>query len=200
MTLLIGLSGKAEHGKNAAANIIKEWVTKQGGTCGIFEISDLILKECIELGLLPSGSKRNQQDLYQNKILVEHGSRQRDTIDPSYWTNKIVPTMQNAGVDVAVCPNIRFPQEGQAIRDAGGYVWRVNRLNADGSPFVSTTRDPNHPCETSLDRWPADFYLYNLTGHGGLLEELVVTLFEYIVDLKSANAVGREGNLPRVRR
>lgn len=185
MTLLIGLAGKAEHGKNAAANIIKEWVEKQGGTCGIFEISQLILDECIALGLLPPGSKRNQQDAVQNKILVDHGSRRRDEVDPQYWTKRIVPAMQDAGVDVAVCPNIRFPQEGKAIQDAGGYVWRVNRLNPDGTPFVSITRDPNHPCETALDRWAADFYLYNMTGHGVLLEELVVTLFEYIIDLRA---------------
>lgn len=187
MTLLIGLAGKAEHGKNAAANIITEWVRKQGGTCGIFEISALILAECISLGLLPQGSVRNQQDLVQNKVLVDHGTNQRAQ-DPGYWVtgkNGIVPVMLNSGLDVAICPNIRFPQEGDAIKKAGGYVWRVNRLNEDGSPFVSTTRDPNHACETALDRYNADFYLYNMTGHGTLLEDLVVTLFEYVVELRS---------------
>jgi hypothetical protein len=187
MTLLIGLAGKAEHGKNAAANIIKEWVENNGGTAGIFEISALILQECVDLGLLPVGSVRNQQDLAQNKILVDHGTNRRSE-DPNYWvTGKggIVPVMLNSGLDVAVCPNIRFPQEGDAIKKAGGYVWRVNRLNEDGSPFVSTTRDPNHACETALDRWNADFYLYNMTGHGHLLEDLVVTLFEYVVELRA---------------
>jgi hypothetical protein len=183
MTLIIGLAGKAEHGKTAAARIIREWVVKQGGTAGIFEISTLILDHCVKLGLIPAGTKREQCTDAQVKILVDEGTRMRES-NPMYWTDLIVPTMLNSGVDVAICPNLRFPQEAQAIRTAQGYVWRVNRLNPDGSPFVSTTRDPNHSCETSLDTWPADFYLYNMTGHGALLEELVVTLFEYIVTLK----------------
>lgn len=185
MTLIIGLSGKAEHGKTAASHIIREWVVRQGGTSDIFEISGLIVDHCIKLGLLPPGMTREKCNEAQIKLLVDEGSRMRNEVDPQYWTNLIVPTMLASGLDVAICPNLRFPQEAQAVRDAGGYVWRVNRLNQDGSPFVSTTRDPNHECETSLDRWPSDFYLYNMTGHGALLEELVVTLFEYIVDLRT---------------
>ncbi|VVB51970.1 Uncharacterised protein [uncultured archaeon] len=179
-TLLIGICGKAENGKTAAARIIREWTIGQGGTAGIFEISGLILEHCYKLGLIPQGTTREQCTEAQVKILVDEGSRMRNEVGPQYWTNLIVPKMQASGLDVAICPNLRFPQEAQAVRAAGGYVWRVNRLNTDGSPFVSTTRDPNHECETALDRWPADFYLYNMTGHGALLEELVVTLFSYV--------------------
>jgi len=185
VTLLIGLTGKAEHGKTAAARIIREWVQKQGGTAGIFEISGLIIDHCIKLGLMAPGKTRETCTDAEVKLLVDEGTRMRNEVDPQYWTNLIVPAMQASGLDVAICPNLRFPQEAQAIRKSGGFVWRVNRLNQDGSPFVSTTRDPNHECETALDRWPADFYLYNMTGHGALLEEMVVTLFEYVIDLRS---------------
>lgn len=182
--MLIGISGKAEHGKNATASIIKEWVSNNGGTCAVFEISALILNECIELGLLAPGTVRDGKDKVQNKILVDHGNRRRAQ-DKMYWTTEMIRQMSTAEVDVAICPNIRFPQEGEAIQKQGGTVWRVNRLNRDGSPFVSESRDPNDVCETSLDRWTADFYLINQTGHGALLEEVVVTYYEYVLGLES---------------
>lgn len=182
--MLIGVSGKAEHGKNATCNIVKEWVANNGGTAALFEISKIILDECIALGLLPPGAVRNQQDKVQNKVLVDHGNRRRAE-DGLYWTNQIIKQMTEADVNVSLCPNIRFPQEGAAIQAAGGTIWRVNRLNKDGSPFVSETRDPNDVCETSLDRWASDFYLYNMTGHGALLEQQVVTLYEYVLGLES---------------
>jgi hypothetical protein len=187
MTFIIGLTGNAEHGKNAAANIILEWVAKQGGTAAIFEISGMILAECIELGLLPPGSVRNQQDKEQNRILMEHGSNRRAE-NPDYWVNGkggVVPAMRDSGLDVAVCPNVRFQTEGDGIRAEGGTIWLIQRLNRDGSKFVSKTRDQNHVTETVIGTWPADFYLYNMEGHGALLEEQVVTLFEYAIELRS---------------
>lgn len=184
MPMLIGVSGKAEHGKNATCNIIKEWVGNNGGTAAIIEISGMILDECIALGFLAPGTVRNQADKAQNKILVDHGNRRRAE-NWMYWTDKIVKLMLESSVDVVMCPNIRFPQEAEAIQKAGGTIWRVNRLNRDGSPFVSETRDPNDVCETSLDRFAADFHLYNMTGHGALLEETVITYYEYVLGLES---------------
>lgn len=179
--LLIGLSGKAEHGKNVAARIITEWVEQNGGTAATFEISQLIMDECIELGYLPVGTTRNQNDKLQNKILVDHGSARRNE-SQAYWTDKIVEKMEALGPQVSICPNIRFPTEGERIQQKGGFIIRVNRLNPDGSGFISETRDPNHITETALDRWSPDFQIYNHTGHGELFQDQLWALFEYIVD------------------
>jgi hypothetical protein len=180
MTQIIGLNGKAEHGKTASARIIKEYVEGNGGTAAVFEISRLIYDHCVQLRLLPAGLAREDLTFAQLRILVEEGSRMRNTVDPNYWTDMIVKQMLESGVDIAICPNVRFPQEAQAIRDVGGVVVRINRLNKDGSPYVSPSRDPNHETETALDRWPADYYVYNLTGHNALLEKFITTLYEYI--------------------
>lgn len=182
--MLIGLSGKAEHGKSAASRIIRDWVVNNGGTCAIFEISALILQECITLGYLPAGTIRNGQDKAQNALLILHGKARREA-SPNYWTDLVVWQMLSSGADVAICPNVRFPAEGGAIQAAGGTVWRINRLNADGSQFISDTRDPNDITETALDRWSADFYLTNVTPHGALLEQLVIALFEYVCGLQA---------------
>lgn len=180
--LLIGLAGKAEHGKTIASRIITEWVEQQnGGTAATIELSHLILAECWEFGLLPEGQARDGSNKEQNSIIVNHGTARREA-DPMYWTNKVIEKMLATPVDVAICPNIRFPQEGKAIKDAGGFNIKINRLNIDGTPFVSETRDPNHVCETALDGWPTDFYIYNQTGHGTLFQNQMWELISYIVD------------------
>jgi len=179
--LLIGLAGKAEHGKSAVSRIIKEWAEQNGGVGHICELSQFILHECWENGTVPRDQARDPLNKEQNAALIAHGNFRREA-DPMYWTKLTVTKMLASGANISVCPNLRFPQEAQMIRDNGGVVIRVNRLNADGSPFTSTTRDPNDITETALDRWPADFYLTNVTGHGPLLEKLTFALIEYIVD------------------
>lgn len=181
--LLLGFTGKAEHGKTQACATIKQWVEDNGGSAAVFEISQLILEHCYNGGLIKRGEKRDQQNKEQNKILVDEGTRMR-AVNPNHWTDLVVKQMLESGVDVAMCPNVRFPQEADAIRKEGGSIIRVNRVNKDGSKFVSETRDPNHPCETALDFWPADYFLVNVTGHGALLDELVMTLYEYILGLE----------------
>ena len=101
--------------------------------------------------------------------------------------------MDAARPDVAVCPNLRRPEEAQITRDRGGIVWRVNRLNADGSQFISTTRDPNHELETGLDRWCADRYLTNTTGQASYFVHVIRSTFDY--DL----AVSGKGTIFRTR-
>lgn len=179
--LLIGIGGRAEHGKNAATSIIKEYVERIGGTCQIFEISQLILAECIERGDLAPGTLRDGKDKIQNKFLVDHGNRRRAE-SPTYWTKQIHATMLASGATVAICPNIRFPQEALNIQKDGGTIWRIVRLNTDGSMFISDTRDPNDVCETTFEKFPADICLYNMEGKGKLLERLVLAAFKFVTE------------------
>lgn len=182
--LLLGFSGKAEHGKTASAHILKEFVEGDGGTCSIHEISTLIRMECIAEGLLPEGITREEMNREQLAILIKKGNDRRAE-RPTYWTDTIVASMLASGTDVAICPNLRFTQEAEAIRIAGGYITRVNRLNANRTPFISTTRDPNEITETGLDYWAADFYITNVTSHGKLLERNVIAVYEHILDLEA---------------
>lgn len=182
--MLIGLSGKAEHGKTDSARYIKEWVEEShGGRCDVIEISAMILAECIERGLLPEGSVRNPKDPVQNKILIDHGSFRREA-NPMHWTDKFLEFVAGTTADVVVCPNVRMPQEAEAVLDAGGTVWRVNRLNKDGSPYVTTTRDPKHVTECALDDFKRfSFVITNVDGHPALLKEVIITHFEYAAGL-----------------
>lgn len=183
--LLIGISGKAEHGKTEAAHSIKQWVEDNGGRCEIIEISEVIRLWCVERGMLPADLKRKDMGPREVKILVDASDHIKNTEGTTYWMKQVMKQVENSDADVCVVPNLRRPDEGQVVRDFKGYVLRVNRLNANGSAFVSTTRDPNHELETGLDRWAADFYIVNVSGHGGLLQEMTICVYEYILALES---------------
>lgn len=175
-TLTIGLSGKAEAGKSATSRIMVEAAQSLGLDAHIFEISSMLCESAIRRGLLPPGTVREGMTREQIKILVDEGVWGRAQ-DPQYWTKQSKAAIAaSPDLHVAIVPNIRFPQEA----GESDFVVRINRLNADRSPFISETRDPNDITETALDNWPADFYITNITGHGRLLEMNVTTLFAYI--------------------
>ncbi len=175
--LIIGISGKSEHGKSAASRIIVE--AADGLDAMIFEISEMLRLSAVSRGLLPADVKRADMNFDQIKVLVDEGAWGRAQ-HPDYWIDKLFAAIDESKCDIAIIPNIRFPQEGESIRKRGGSVVRVNRLNPNGSRFVSLTRDPNDITETALDLWNADYYITNITGHGKLLEGLVTVTFQYI--------------------
>lgn len=185
MKIVLGLAGKAEHGKSAASRIIREHVFANGGVAGIFELSHYIYLSCVRKGLLPDGLDRAKMTNAHIKVLVDEGNAGRRE-NPMTWTNQVMAAMDASACDVVICPNVRFQTEIDGVHKLGGYNIRVNRLNRDGSSFVSTTRDPNDITETAIDFATYDYYLYNMTGHGALLEQQVITLFEYIAALEES--------------
>ena len=117
------------------------------------------------------------------KLLQWWGTEFRRSQDPLYWVTK-----WKAGIDpkanIVLATDMRFINEALAVKDVGGYTVRVSRLNADGTPFVDTSRDPNHPSEIELDGHNFDYRLVMKTGDLALLEEWAVTLVHYLRALK----------------
>jgi hypothetical protein len=54
-----------------------------------------------------------------------------------------------------VVTDVRFPNEAQAIRDWGGVIWRVVRVNPDGTPFDNGL-GADHPSEAFVDKLVVD--------------------------------------------
>ena len=66
-----------------------------------------------------------------------------------------------------IITDVRFPNEAQAIKDRGGIVIRVNRLDVD--KFTTNFPQTLHPSETALDDYKFDHVIDN----NGSLEELI---------------------------
>ena len=90
----------------------------------------------------------------------------RDLYGEDVWVDLALNKLQED--DRVVFTDVRFPNEAQAIKDAGGIVIRVERW--DGEHHVGPAND--HPSETSLDDWAFDGWVTNDGSIEDLQEEL----------------------------
>ena len=73
------------------------------------------------------------------------GTEYRRAQDYNYWVKKTLDFC--VGNEVYIVSDLRFKNEAQGIRDAGGYLIRVER---PGRPQISNA---DHPSEIDLDDW-----------------------------------------------
>jgi len=179
VTLIIGASGRARHGKTISCDaILAHARIAHGLHAKLYDIGSYVRQFAVDNGLLPD-VPRASMTKEQLAIMVQVGNQQR-AIDENFWVRQMMDGIDLDKPDVACIPNLRFPQEGFAIKGRGGYVVRFTRLNADGSIYISPDRDPNDPTETALEFWPADFYLTAKQDHEDLLIMEAITLYEYL--------------------
>ena len=178
--LVIGIGGRAESGKSTAGRATHKQALAMGLTAKIFELSEYVLTEAVALGRIPAGKKRNELTDSEVEELVKLGMERRKE-DPDYWTKKFEEDVLATKPDVVICPNIRFQNEADAVRRLGGYIVRVTCYISDGVEYVSRTRDPNHPSETSQHYILADYFLTFLRGESDLLKSQAACLLQYLV-------------------
>ena len=77
------------------------------------------------------------------EFLQYFGTNVCRTIKDSVWVDNCITRMLNSGTELAIVPDIRFPNEVKAIQKAGGKVIRLTR-----SPH-----EDSHPSEISLDNY-----------------------------------------------
>ena len=117
------------------------------------------------------------------KLLQWWGTEYRRAQDADYWAKQWKAAV-NPKANIIITTDMRFDNEAKAVRDLGGVTVQVNRLNQDGTPFVDTSRDPNHPSETQLDGYNYDYKITVKTGDLVLLEDWAITLVQYLRALK----------------
>lgn len=83
----------------------------------------------------------------------------RKVLGDDIWVRTALAKVKTSGKYVFT--DVRFPNEAEAIKAAGGQLWRISR----------TGRGPvnNHPSETALDDLKADWYIQN----DGPIERLI---------------------------
>ncbi len=189
MTLIIGFSGRARHGKTEACEAIRQYVTFEKDRYGryrgyrgigtIFDIGNIVRLYCIEHGRLPEVGRKDMTK-EQLQVLIDVGKEQR-AVDPEFWLKRMFEAITIAAPDVALIPNLRYWNEVDAVKRANGYVVRVQRLTSSGADFISPDRDPNDVSETSLYHcWETDFYITVKDGHAGLVRKQAVAIYQYL--------------------
>jgi hypothetical protein len=189
MTLLIGFSGRARHGKTACCEAIQHAAQADGKTARLYDIGNIIRLYCIKNGLLPRVERRDITK-EQLQILIDVGKQKR-AVDEGYWIHQMFGAIATEQPDVALVPNLRYWNEVDATKKSGGYVVRVTRLTGSGTEFISPDRDPNDVSETSLDHcWETDFYITTKDKNEELVGLQAVALYQYLKKQQCANACG----------
>jgi len=120
------------------------------------------------------------------KLLQWWGTDYRRAQDVNYWVKQGMQTVNNFikkyPNGVVLISDTRFLNEAQAVKDAGGVILLVSRINNDGTFYRDPSRDPDHISETQLDNYNADYHITSKSA--ALTSELAITTFEYIRGLK----------------
>lgn len=164
---VIGLVGHARHGKDEAARV---------------------------LARLVAGARRYAfSDAISIYARLQHGMTQRDPVvlqdvgyqvrldRPSAWLDAVYWQIHDHSPDLAIITGARFEDEVQMIRDMGGLIIKVYRVNEDGSEFVSGDRDRKHAVERDIDSLHHDGLVRNVTGKKPLFEQDVIAQYRRLV-------------------
>lgn len=180
--IIIGFGNKARHGKDTAAEAIVAFYERQnktrfqhlGKAFGTRAVRHGWADSLYQIARDEYGMKEKDSPLLQrigNERRVTHGS--------DYWIRKLAEKIRLED-DIVVIPDCRYWNEAEWVKANNGYMINVTRLNADGTPFVDPSRDPNHVSETELDNWNWDVKWLIGDGHQALTAELAVTTAEYL--------------------
>ncbi len=178
--MLIGVSGKAFSGKDTVADII---CFKFGGTKYRFAFPAY---QAVKIAF--NLTERDFQRDRKEKIMPEWGlsPRQlmqkfatdfaRDMIDPDVWVKRAAMEYENLKAAdpkvLMIIPDVRFDNEADWIRSAGGTIIIVDRPD-------SCYQVAEHKSENGITRLPEDIVIVN-DGSLSELNQLTVEAVEYI--------------------
>jgi hypothetical protein len=141
--IIIGIGYKARHGKNTAARAMALHAARRNFYVKEYAFADALKSFARVLGMREKNGS----------LLQVLGTEVFRSIDPDIWVRVLLDTVNEQQPDIAVITDMRYPNEALAIRNAGGFLVNVLRLNEDGTPWVSLDRSATHLSETSLDTW-----------------------------------------------
>jgi hypothetical protein len=180
VTLIIGIGAKARQGKDTAAEAIVEFYTRQRDrailhliktkipTVKQFRFAEALYEECRTIhGMTDKDSP----------LLQKIGAARRAE-DPDYWTKQVFDRIGDTGI--AVISDVRYQNEALTIRNRGGFLVNVARVNFNGTPYIAEDRPSDHQSETELDNFAWDYYIKARSGDSVLVCEQAITIIEYI--------------------
>lgn len=171
---VILISGKARHGKDTTANILKSELEADGHSVLIVHYADLVKYVC-KAFFNWDGNK----DKAGRTLLQYVGTDIVRTKDENYWVRFVgeMLTFFNDKWDYVLIPDCRFPNEVDYLKDMGfdAVHMRVVRENFK-SPL--TLEQQMHSSETALDNVIADYCIYN----NGNQDELRGKIAQWIVE------------------
>lgn len=155
---VILISGKAQHGKDTAAGIIRETLEAEGYRVLITHYADLVKYVCKAFF-----GWDGQKDERGRSLLQYVGTDVVRSANPNYWVKFVADMLEffHDDWDYVLIPDTRFPNEVDYIKhttDIPCIHIRVIRPDFESS---LTPEQKAHPSETALDTYQPDLYLLN---------------------------------------
>jgi len=140
--MIVGISGKAGHGKNTLGMFIAMNLRGRGITSKTVALADHL-----KLDAQQYMGWNGEKDAVGRFALQKYGELMRQG-NPNYWIKRLETPAMMASNDVYIITDIRYKNEAEWLRKNGGFIVRVEATK-DGEPIPSD----DHISETDLDDW-----------------------------------------------
>jgi hypothetical protein len=190
--ILIGIGGKARAGKDTMAQAMLDLYPDK---VKLYSFAAELKKYCAEHHdeLLPKWQLAHQTKQHPickedpiygyTAILQWWGTDVMRKQDPDYWVKQLANRITQDDPAIAVITDVRFPNEANWVKEKGGTLIRVRRLEPDGTLYLDPSRDPKHISETSLENY--DSWTYDISAQSGDVKNLQTwarAILEYAID------------------
>lgn len=172
---VICISGKARHGKDSSALIMRELLQADGYKVKIIHYADL-LKYICRIFFDWNGKK----DKNGRMLLQYVGTDVIRTQCPDYWVGFVIDMLKFFGEnwDYVLIPDTRFPNEIEALNKSGFETVHVRVTRPDFTDSL-TREQREHPSETALDNTDPDYCVNNC----GTLDDLRSAISELLFEI-----------------
>lgn len=169
---VICISGKAQHGKDTSAGLIRDELTDHGCSVLVAHYADLLKYICRSFF-----GWNGEKDEAGRKLLQYVGTDIVRKKRPDFWVDFLVSVLDlfPNEWDYVLIPDCRFPNEIDTMKSVGFDVLHLRIVRPN---FVSplTEDQQKHPSETALDKYPADHIVVN----DGTIEDLKRKLSDWL--------------------
>lgn len=166
---VICISGKAQHGKDTSAAMIKGFLEDSGSKVRIIHYADL-LKFICKSWFDWDGLK----DEYGRSLLQRVGTDTVRAKKPNYWVDFVISILKlfPNEWDYVIIPDCRFPNEIKTLKKNKFDVFHIRVVRPDFDNGLSEEQK-KHISETALDNETPDMTLWNMKDKAYLRGEII---------------------------
>lgn len=170
---VICISAKARHGKDSAAEILKDHLESLNKKVLIIHYADLLKFICTKFFNWDGNKDEKGRSILQHVGTDIVGAKK-----PDYWVDFVISFLQLFPTewDYVLVPDCRFPVEVTKMKKHfNTTTLRIERPNFDNG---LTFEQKQHPSEVSLDDYSFDATIYN----SGSLSDFKDTIINWFVN------------------
>lgn len=155
---IVLISGKAQHGKDTVAELMKDEFYSQGKSVLVTHYADLVKYIC--KSFFGWDGEKNEVG---RTLLQRIGTDVVRTTNPDYWVSFIIDMLKMfvGEWDVVLIPDTRFPNEVSKMKEAFPDNTVHLRVVRDNFKSSLTEEQLSHPSETALDNEEYDYIIHN---------------------------------------